>query len=85
MDPDDYWTHVGLVTFFFVVVVAPRLSSPGQAANSLTYIINSIVVIAVATTARRTRRDPKHSGRNRRELSDAGPPRLHRGHLGTIE
>lgn len=62
MDPNDYWTHVGLVTFFFVVVVAPRLSSPGHAVNSLTYIIGSIVVIAVATTGRRTRRDAETLG-----------------------
>lgn len=63
MDPNDYWTHVGLVTFFFVVVVAPRLSSPGHAANSLTYTIVSIVVIAVAMTACRTRRDSETLGK----------------------
>ena len=56
MDPNDYWTHVGLVTFFFVTVVGPRLFSPGHTANSLTYIVGSMVVITVATVARRRAR-----------------------------
>ena len=53
VDPNDYWTHVGLVTVFFLAVVGPRLFSPGHTANSLTYLVGATVVIAVATLARR--------------------------------
>lgn len=52
MDSNDYWTHVGLATAFFVAVVGPRLFSPGHAANSLTYVVGAAVVIIVATIAR---------------------------------
>ena len=52
MESNDYWTHVGLVTAFFVAVVGPRLFSPGHAANSLTYVVGATVVIVVATLAR---------------------------------
>ena len=52
MESNDYWTHVGLATVFFVTVVGPRLFSPGHAANSLTYIVGAVVVIVVATVAR---------------------------------
>ncbi len=52
MDSNDYWTHVGLTTAFFVAVVGPRLFSPGHAANSLTYVVGAAVVIIVATIAR---------------------------------
>ena len=52
MDSNDYWTHVGLVTAFFVAVVGPRLFSPGHTANSLTYVVGAVVVIVVATLAR---------------------------------
>ena len=52
MDPNDYWTHVGLATAFFVAVVAPRLFSPGHTANSLTYVVGAGIVIIVATIAR---------------------------------
>lgn len=56
MDSNDYWTHVGLATAFFVAVVGPRLFSPGHTANSLTYVVGAAVVIIVATIARyRTR------------------------------
>ena len=52
MNSNDYWTHVGLTTAFFVAVVAPRLLSPGHAANSLTYVVGAAVVITVAIIAR---------------------------------
>ena len=52
MDANDYWTHVGLVTVFFVAVVGPRLFSPGHAVNSLIYLVGSAIVITVATVAR---------------------------------
>ena len=52
MDSNDYWTHVGLVTAFFLAVVGPRLFSPGHAANSLTYLVGAAVVITVASIAR---------------------------------
>ena len=52
MDSNDYWTHVGLTTAFFIAVVGPRLFSPGHAANSLTYVVGAAVVITVATLAR---------------------------------
>lgn len=53
MEANDFWTHVGLATAFFVAVVGPRLFSPGHTANSLTYIVGALVVIVVATIARR--------------------------------
>ncbi|MDQ3980846.1 MAG: hypothetical protein M3314_15075 [Actinomycetota bacterium] len=53
MDSNDYWTHVGLATAFFLAVVGPRLFSPGHAANSLTYVVGATVVVVVATIARR--------------------------------
>jgi len=65
MDSNDYWTHVGLTTGFFVAVVGPRLFSPGHAANSLTYVVGAAVVILVATIARyRTNAatDPANAG-----------------------
>ena len=52
MESNDYWTHVGLVTAFFVAVVGPRLFSPGHEANSVTYVVGAAVVIVVATVAR---------------------------------
>ena len=52
MDSNDYWTHVGLTTAFFVAVVGPRLFSPGHTANSLTYVVGAAVVITVAIIAR---------------------------------
>ncbi|MDQ3640058.1 MAG: hypothetical protein M3450_00990 [Actinomycetota bacterium] len=52
MESNDYWTHVGLVTAFFVAVVGPRLFSPGHEANSVTYVVGAAVVIVVATFAR---------------------------------
>ena len=52
MDSNDYWTHIGLATAFFVAVVGPRLFSPGHGANSLTYVVGATVVIIVATIAR---------------------------------
>jgi hypothetical protein len=53
MESNDYWTHVSLATAFFIVVVGPRLFSPGHTANSLTYIVGAMVVIVAATVARR--------------------------------
>jgi hypothetical protein len=53
MESNDYWTHVGLATAFFVAVVGPRLFSPGHTVNSLTYIVGAAVVVIVATVARR--------------------------------
>jgi uncharacterized membrane protein YeaQ/YmgE (transglycosylase-associated protein family) len=59
MDSNDYWTHLGLVTAFFATVVAPRLFSPGHTANSLAYIVGAVVVILVATLARRATKAPR--------------------------
>ena len=59
MESSDYWTHVGLATVFFVIVVGPRLFSPGHTANSLTYIVGAVVVIVVATLARRRAKAPR--------------------------
>ena len=59
MESNDYWTHVGLATAFFVTVVGPRLFSPGHTANSLTYVIGAVVVILVATLARRATSAPR--------------------------
>jgi hypothetical protein len=59
MESNDYWTHVGLTTAFFVTVVGPRLFSPGHTANSLTYIIGAVTVIVVATLARLGTRAPR--------------------------
>ena len=56
MDSNDYWTHVGLATAFFLTVVGPRLFSPGHTANSVTYIVGAAVVISVATFARYRRK-----------------------------
>jgi hypothetical protein len=53
MESNDYWTHVGLATAFFVAVVGPRLFSSGHTVNSLTYIVGAVVVVIVATVARR--------------------------------
>jgi hypothetical protein len=66
VDPNDYWAHVGLVTVFFVTVVGPRLLSPGHTANSLTYIVGSLVVLVVATVARRRTRPEPESVREER-------------------
>ncbi|HEU4866370.1 MAG TPA: hypothetical protein VFV09_01460 [Actinomycetota bacterium] len=44
---------MSLSTAFFITVVGPRLFSPGHTANSLTYIVGAMVVIVVATVARR--------------------------------
>lgn len=52
MEANDYWTHIGLVTTFFVIVVGPRLFSPGHAVNSMIFIVGATVLIAVATVAR---------------------------------
>ena len=71
MESNDYWTHVGLVTAFFVAVVGPRLFSPGHAANSLTYVVGATVVIVVATVARYRTRTASASDRNaRRSVED---------------
>lgn len=59
MESNDYWTHVGLATAFFVTVVAPRLFSPGHTPNSLTYIVGAVVVIVVATLARLGTKSPR--------------------------
>jgi hypothetical protein len=59
MESNDYWTHVGLATAFFVTVVGPRLFSPGHTANSLTYIVGAVVVILGATLARRATSAPR--------------------------
>jgi hypothetical protein len=52
MEPNDFWTHIGLVASFFLGVVAPRLLSPGHTLNSMIYIAGGAVVIVVATAAR---------------------------------
>jgi hypothetical protein len=52
MEANDSWTHVGLVLLSFLVVVGPRLLSPGHTVNSLIYIVGGTVVIALATVAR---------------------------------
>lgn len=53
MEPNDYWTHVGLAVSAFVVVVLPRLFAAGHTVNSLIYIGGAIAVIGVASLARR--------------------------------
>lgn len=65
MEPNDYWTHVGLATTFFIAVVGPRLFSPGHTVNSLTYIVGAVVVIGVATFARYRARAASDSARRR--------------------
>lgn len=52
MESNDFWTHVGLATLSFLVVVGPRLFSPGHTVNSLIYIIGGTVVIVAAAIAR---------------------------------
>lgn len=52
MEPNDFWTHVGLVSGAFVFVVAPRLFSPGHTVNSIIYICGGVTVVAVAVVAR---------------------------------
>lgn len=52
MEANDYWTHVGLVSVFFLTVVGPRLFSPGHSVNSVIFIVGATVLIAVATVAR---------------------------------
>jgi hypothetical protein len=52
MASNDFWTHVVLVVVSFLVVVGPRLLSPGHEVNSLIYLIGGAVVIAVAAAAR---------------------------------
>ena len=74
MDSNDYWSHVGLVTAFFVAVVGPRLFSPGHAANSLTYVIGATVLIVVATVARyRTKAASKSADAVRQSVLDERP------------
>jgi hypothetical protein len=52
MESNDFWTHVGLVLLSFLIVVGPRLLSPGHEVNSLIYLVGGTVVIAAATVAR---------------------------------
>jgi hypothetical protein len=52
MEPNDFWTHIGLVSGAFVFVVAPRLFSPGHTVNSLIYICGGLAVVATALAAR---------------------------------
>ena len=52
MESNDYWTHVGLATAFFAVVVGPRLFSPGHTVNSVVFILGAMSVIVVASVAR---------------------------------
>ncbi len=74
MESNDYWTHVGLVTAFFVAVVGPRLFSPGHAANSVTYVVGATVVIVVATFARyRTKAASASASNARRSVGDEKP------------
>ncbi len=51
MEPNDYWTHVGLAVSAFVVVVLPRLFAAGHTINSLIYISGAIAVIVFASLA----------------------------------
>lgn len=63
MEPNDFWTHIGLVSGAFVFVVAPRLFSPGHTVNSIIYVCGGLVVAAVALIARhRTRRRASAGG-----------------------
>jgi len=74
MESNDYWTHVGLVTAFFVAVVGPRLASPGHMANSVTYVLGATVVIVVATCARYRSKAASASASNaRRPVGDEKP------------
>jgi hypothetical protein len=50
MELNDFWTHLGVTTAFFVVV-GRRLISPGQTANSLMHVITTRVTIAMAVVA----------------------------------
>ena len=52
MEPNDFWTHVGLVSGAFVFVVAPRLFSPGHTVNSVIYICGGLAVVGTALAAR---------------------------------
>jgi hypothetical protein len=52
MEANDSWTHVALVLLSFLVVVGPRLLSPGHSVNSLIFLVGGTVVIAAATVAR---------------------------------
>jgi hypothetical protein len=52
VEPNDFWTHVGLVSGAFVFVVAPRLFSPGHTVNSIIYVCGGVTVVAVAVVAR---------------------------------
>ena len=74
MDSNDYWTHVGLATTFFVAVVAPRLFSTGHTANSLTYVVGAVVVIIVAIIARyRTQPAPDAADADRQSAREEKP------------
>ena len=74
MDSNDYWTHVGLTTAFFVAVVGPRLFSPGHTANSLTYVVGAAVVITVAGIARyRTQPAPNSADAVPQSAADEKP------------
>ena len=71
MESNDYWTHIGLVTAFFVAVVGPRLFSPGHTANSVTYVVGATVVIVMATVARYRTKGASASDRiARRSIGD---------------
>jgi hypothetical protein len=52
MASSDFWAHVLLVVVSFLVVVGPRLLSPGHEVNTLISLIGGAVVIAVAAAAR---------------------------------
>jgi hypothetical protein len=52
VEPNDFWTHIGLVSGAFVFVVAPRLFSPGHTVNSVIYICGGFAVVAIALAAR---------------------------------
>jgi hypothetical protein len=52
VEPNDFWTHLGLVSGAFVFVVAPRLFSPGHTVNSIIYVCGALTVVAVGLLAR---------------------------------
>ena len=74
MESNDYWTHVGLAAAFFVLVVGPRVFSPGHTANSVTYVVGATVVVLVATFARyRTRAASDLTSPPRRSVREEKP------------
>ena len=67
MEPNDFWTHIGLVLGAFVFVVAPRLFSPGHTINSVIYICGGLAVVAVALAARFSSRTGRLRATRQRE------------------